>query len=165
MFNSMIYDFLKECMNKCKKFFLIPHYGGNMILVSIREKGIHMVKIFLFLGSISAFLAVSLGAFGAHVLKGRLSSDLFAVYQTGVHYHLIHSLALILIAIIADKIRYSILVPGAGWLMTAGIVLFSGSLYALSMTGLRNLGIITPFGGVAFLLGWLCLAIAAVRWL
>ncbi|GIM47244.1 membrane protein [Collibacillus ludicampi] len=122
-----------------------------------------MARTFLFLGSTLAFLSVALGAFGAHALKSRISSDMLSVYETGVHYHMVHALALILIAILSDKMRYSSLVPWSGWLLLIGIVLFSGSLYALSITGIRTLGIITPFGGMAFLIGWALLALAALR--
>jgi uncharacterized membrane protein YgdD (TMEM256/DUF423 family) len=122
-----------------------------------------MAKTFLFLGSALAFLSVALGAFGAHALKSRISSDMLSVYETGVHYHMVHALALILIAILSDKMKYSSLIPWSGWSLTIGIVLFSGSLYALSITGIRTLGIITPFGGMAFLIGWALLALAALR--
>lgn len=122
-----------------------------------------MLKVFVMLGSINAFLSVALGAFGAHGLKGTLSPERLEVYQTGVTYHMMHALALILIAILADKWVDSSLVSGAGWAMLIGIILFSGSLYALSITGISILGAITPFGGVAFLTGWVMLAIAAFR--
>ncbi|KIL41270.1 membrane protein [Gordoniibacillus kamchatkensis] len=122
-----------------------------------------MIKTFIALGSLNAFLAVALGAFGAHALKSRLSPDMLDVYHTGVNYHIIHALALLLIAVLADKLGASSLVAASGWALFAGIVLFSGSLYALSLSGVKTLGAITPLGGVAFLAGWLCLAIAALR--
>jgi uncharacterized membrane protein YgdD (TMEM256/DUF423 family) len=122
-----------------------------------------MFKIFLMLGSINAFLSVALGAFGAHALKSKLSPDMLAVYQTGVQYHMIHALALILVAIVSDKLGNSSLVTVSGWSMLIGIVLFSGSLYALSLSGIKILGAITPLGGVGFLLGWALLAIAAMK--
>ncbi len=121
------------------------------------------MKLFLFLGSINMFLAVALGAFGAHGLKSIISQEQLAVYQTGVHYHMIHALALVLVAILAGKIPDTGLIPMAGWALFIGILLFSGSLYALTLTGIRTLGIITPFGGVSFLIGWLLLAISAFK--
>jgi uncharacterized membrane protein YgdD (TMEM256/DUF423 family) len=122
-----------------------------------------MLKTFLMLGSLNAFLSVALGAFGAHALKSKLSADMLNVYQTGVQYHMIHSLGLILIALLADKFGNSSLVNISGWALFIGIVLFSGSLYALSLSGIKVLGAITPLGGVSFLLGWLLLAIAAMK--
>ena len=120
-----------------------------------------MAKTFIVLGSINMFLTVALGAFGAHGLKSRLPADLMAIYQTAVQYHSMHALGLLLIGIIAHWLGQSALINWAGWLLLTGIVLFSGSLYAMSFTGIRMLGAITPFGGVAFLAGWLLLALAA----
>ena len=122
-----------------------------------------MSKFFIFAGSISAFLAVGLGAFGAHILKSKLSLEMMEVYQTGIHYHIFHSLGLILIGIIAYWISQSPLVNWSGGLILAGIIIFSGSLYVLSITGIRTLGAITPIGGVAFIVGWLLLAYAALK--
>ncbi|MEZ4744979.1 MAG: DUF423 domain-containing protein [Calditrichia bacterium] len=120
-----------------------------------------MAKTFIILGSVNMFLTVALGAFGAHGLKSRLPADLMAVYQTAVQYHGMHALGLLLIGIIAHWLGQSALINWAGWLLLTGIVLFSGSLYTMSFTGIRMLGAITPFGGVAFLAGWLLLALAA----
>lgn len=117
-----------------------------------------MPRIFLMLGAINAFLCVAFGAFGAHGLKQKLSVDMLTVYQTGVQYHFYHSLGLIVVGLVLlhfPKSRYILL---SGWLMLAGIVLFSASLYALSLTEIRALGAITPFGGIAFLSAWLLLA-------
>lgn len=122
-----------------------------------------MAKIFVFLGSINAFLAVALGAFGAHALKNKLSEEMLAVYQTGIHYHIIHALGLLFIGILAQRITELMLVNWAGGLLFLGIVLFSGSLYALSLSGVKAFGVVTPFGGVAFLSGWILLAIASLR--
>jgi uncharacterized membrane protein YgdD (TMEM256/DUF423 family) len=122
-----------------------------------------MVKLFLVLGSIQAFLSVALGAFGAHMLKSKLSSEMLAVYQTGVQYHMAHALALILIALAADKLGNGNLVHWSGWFIFGGIILFSGSLYALSISGIKVLGAITPIGGLLFLAGWLLLATAALK--
>jgi uncharacterized membrane protein YgdD (TMEM256/DUF423 family) len=112
-------------------------------------------------GAVAAATAVGLGAFGAHGLKSRVTADLLAVFETAARYHLIHALAIVAVAWAAE--RY----PGAcstaaGWLFVAGIVLFSGSLYALVLTGVRGLGAITPLGGLAFIAGWILLALAPV---
>lgn len=122
-----------------------------------------MLRTFLILGSLNMFLSVALGAFGAHGLKSRISADMLTIYQTGVHYHMIHALGIIAVALAASKLPAVALISWAGWSMLIGIVLFSGSLYALSITGIKVLGAITPFGGVAFLLGWLLLAYAAYK--
>ena len=119
-------------------------------------------KLFLVLGSLSAFIAVAAGAFGAHGLKARLSPDLLAVFEVAARYQMYHALALIACAWAVGKWP-SALTTSAGWLFLAGTLIFSGSLYALSLTGTRWLGAITPLGGLAFLAGWLCLAVAAAR--
>ena len=120
-----------------------------------------MDKTFLLLGAVAAFLAVILGAFGAHALRGRLSPEMLAVFQTGVQYHVYHALALILVSAIMGRMS-GWLIQTAGWCFVAGIVLFSGSLYLLATTGVTVLGPITPIGGLAFLIGWACLAFAAI---
>jgi uncharacterized membrane protein YgdD (TMEM256/DUF423 family) len=120
-----------------------------------------MPRIFLTLGAINAFLCVALGAFGAHGLKQKLTTDMLAVYQTGVQYHFYHALGLVAVGLVLLYFPKSRLVVLSGWLMLAGIVLFSVSLYALSLTGIRGLGAITPLGGVAFLSAWAMLAYAA----
>jgi uncharacterized membrane protein YgdD (TMEM256/DUF423 family) len=117
-------------------------------------------RLFFFLGSLSAGIAVALGAFGAHALKARLSPEMLAVYDTGVRYQMFHALALLAVAWAGTRWPGS-LVTTSGWLFVAGTVLFSGSLLALSLTGVRGLGAITPIGGVAWLVGWGCLAWAA----
>jgi uncharacterized membrane protein YgdD (TMEM256/DUF423 family) len=121
-----------------------------------------MDRIFLALAGLSGAIAVGTGAFGAHGLKARLPPDLLAIWHTGASYHLSHALALVGAAWAAQRF------PGAastaaGWLFVAGTVIFSGSLYALALTGVRALGAVTPFGGVAFIAGWLALAWAALR--
>ncbi len=113
-------------------------------------------------GAISAFVGVAAGAFGAHGLHGRISPDLLEVFDTGVRYQMLHALALVALAALAGRW------PGgawgaAGWLFVAGTVLFSGSLYALALTGIRWLGAVTPFGGVAFLVGWVVVAVTGWR--
>ncbi len=117
-----------------------------------------MPTTFLMLGGANAFLCVAFGAFGAHGLKQTLSADMLAVYQTGVQYHFYHALGLIAVGLVLLHFPKSRPIVLSGWLMLAGIVLFSVSLYALSLTGIRGLGMITPFGGVAFLIAWGLLA-------
>lgn len=112
-------------------------------------------------GALLAMLAVGIGAFGAHLLKPILSEDYMKVYETGVQYHMIHALGVILIAIIVGQWGESTRLRWAGRLLIAGTVLFSGSLYVLSISEIKVLGAITPFGGVCFIAGWLLLAIEA----
>lgn len=121
------------------------------------------MKVFLFLGSLNMFAAVALGAFGAHGLKARVAPEMLEVWQTGVHYHLAHGLGLLLIGILCRMLPEASLIPVGGWALQAGILLFSGSLYLLVLSGGKALGMITPLGGVAFLAGWLLLALAAWR--
>lgn len=120
-----------------------------------------MDRTFMFIGALLGFVGVALGAFGAHFLKDRLSTDMLAVFETGVRYHLIHAVALLATATLADRVGERLL-AAAGWLFTSGIVLFSGSLYVLALTGITTFGAVTPLGGVAFLAGWACLLIAAI---
>jgi uncharacterized membrane protein YgdD (TMEM256/DUF423 family) len=120
-------------------------------------------KIFLAIGSIAAGLAVALGAFGAHALKNRLPDDLLVTWNTAVQYHFYHALGLLLVGLVLSTIPGVPLARWAGWAMVAGLVLFSGSLYALCLSGVRGLGAITPFGGMAFILAWLLLAGAVVK--
>ena len=122
-----------------------------------------MPKLFLVLGALASMLGVMFGAFGAHALRARLTPDLLAIYQTAVQYHFWHALGLLLIGVIAIQMPASSMLKWAGWLMLAGIVLFSGSLYALAITGARWLGAITPFGGVAFIVSWALVAVAVAR--
>ena len=121
-----------------------------------------MEKTFFAIGAILAGLAVALGAFGAHGLKGMLSADMLANFETGVRYHMYHALALLVVGVAYMQWQKP-LIATAGWLFVAGIVIFSGSLYVLSLTGVRWLGAITPIGGVAMIAGWACLAIAVLR--
>jgi uncharacterized membrane protein YgdD (TMEM256/DUF423 family) len=115
-------------------------------------------------GAVFMALAVATGAFGAHALKERLDEYSLSVYEKAVFYHFIHALGIFLVALLA---RTGIISGSgenrAGWLMAIGIVLFSGSLYALAVSGTRMLGAITPFGGIAFIIGWLVLAYEALR--
>ena len=121
-----------------------------------------MDRLFFALGSLSAFLAVALGAFGAHALKGRLDADMLAVFETGVRYQMVHALALLAVGWACTRWPGPA-VTTSGWLFVAGTVFFSGSLYALALSGTRWLGAVTPIGGVAWLAAWLLLAWAAWR--
>ena len=121
-----------------------------------------MDRTFFALGAVAGLTAVGIGAFAAHALKGKLSPDLFEIFEVGARYHMYHALALLAVAWATTRW------PGpatgcAGGLFVAGIVLFSGSLYALALTGIRPLGAITPLGGVCFLAGWVALGWAAWR--
>jgi|SRR5687768_11176813 len=121
-----------------------------------------MERLFFSLGAASALIAVAAGAFGAHALRARLSAEMLAVFETGARYQMYHALGLLAVSWAVSRW------PGpwavrAGWLFLAGTVLFSGSLYLLALSGVRWLGAVTPFGGVAFLAGWACLILAARR--
>jgi uncharacterized membrane protein YgdD (TMEM256/DUF423 family) len=121
------------------------------------------MKIFFLLGCIMAFLSVALGAFGAHGLEGKISAKMMEVWKTGVTYQMFHAGGLFVVAFLMDKLPQSGLISAAGWFMFGGIILFSGSLYVLSTSGIKILGAITPIGGVAFLTAWVLLAVAAVK--
>jgi uncharacterized membrane protein YgdD (TMEM256/DUF423 family) len=116
-----------------------------------------MERLFFIIGSLSAFLAVAAGAFGAHGLKARLSAEMLNTFEIAVRYHFYHALALFVAAWAYSRWPSSATTT-AGWLFVIGMLIFSGSLYTLALTGMRWLGAITPFGGLAFLAGWLCLA-------
>jgi len=120
-------------------------------------------KLFIALGALFAALAVAFGAFGAHALRTRLSAEWLTVYQTGVAYHFWHALGILAAGIVCLQLPASPWVRAAGWLLAAGILLFSGSLYALALTGERWVGVITPVGGLAFMLGWLALAFGVLK--
>ena len=121
-----------------------------------------MAKTFLMIAAISGLLAVAIGAFGAHGLKGKLTEDLMAVYQTGVQYHFYHTLALLLVGILALHAP-QLSLNWSGYLFAVGILIFSGSLYVLALTGIKWLGAITPLGGLALMAGWATLALAVYR--
>jgi uncharacterized membrane protein YgdD (TMEM256/DUF423 family) len=121
-----------------------------------------MDRLFFALGSASALVAVAAGAFGAHGLRARLTPDLLAVFETGARYQMYHALALLGVAWAVTRW------PGpwpvrAGWFFAVGTLLFSGSLYALALSGVRWLGAVTPLGGLAFLAGWTCLLLGMLR--
>ncbi len=122
-----------------------------------------MAKFYLLLGSINALLVVLIGAFGAHGLKARLTVENMAIFQTGVQYHFYHAVGLILVGLIAWHIPTSPYLRWSAWLMITGIILFSGSLYVLSITNIRWLGMITPVGGMAFIIAWLLLSIGIIK--
>lgn len=107
-------------------------------------------------------LSVAIGAFGAHMLEGKISADELAVYETGVHYHMIHGIAVLVAGILAGTLGESRKLFWAGTLFIAGVIIFSGSLYVLSISGIKWLGAITPIGGVAFIAGWITLLSAAL---
>jgi uncharacterized membrane protein YgdD (TMEM256/DUF423 family) len=119
-----------------------------------------MDRTFVLIGALAGVVGVGLGAFGAHGLRGRLTPEMLAVFETGVRYHMYHALALVATAALMGRLDGRF-ISAAGWLFTAGIVLFSGSLYVLALTGVGIFGAITPIGGLAFLAGWACLAIAS----
>jgi uncharacterized membrane protein YgdD (TMEM256/DUF423 family) len=119
-------------------------------------------RTFLLVGAVLGFLGVSFGAFGAHALRSRLGADMLAVFETGVRYQMYHVLAILIVAAAIGHLGNARLLVIAGWCFTAGVVLFSGSLYALALTGTSALGAITPFGGLLFLAGWVFLAAFAL---
>lgn len=121
-----------------------------------------MDRVFFGVGAVLGAVGVAAGAFGAHALRTRLAPEMLAVFETGVRYHLMHALALLAVGWAAARWPGPA-VTAAGWLFVAGILLFSGSLYALALTGVRTLGLVTPVGGVAFILGWIALVWAAWR--
>ena len=121
-----------------------------------------MIKTFFALGATFGLLGVAAGAFGAHALRARLDPRMLEIFETAVRYQMYHALALLAVAWAATRWPLP-LVGAAGWLFVAGIVIFSGSLYALSLSGVRALGAITPIGGLAFIAGWGCLLWAALK--
>ena len=121
-----------------------------------------MDRNFLLIGAVLNFLGVAAGAFGAHALRSRLSADMLSVFETGVRYQMYHAFAMCAAAWAFARWQRRIFAVG-GWLFGAGILIFSGSLYVLALTGQRWMGAITPLGGLAFLAGWLCLAWGAAR--
>jgi uncharacterized membrane protein YgdD (TMEM256/DUF423 family) len=123
------------------------------------------MKLFILIGAINAFLAVALGAFGAHGLEGKVEPKYLETWKTGVTYQMFHATGLLIIGVLLGKLPASGLLSWSGWLMLIGIVLFSGSLYVLSVTKISVLGAITPLGGVSFLAAWVLLMIAAVKYL
>ncbi|MES2038727.1 MAG: DUF423 domain-containing protein [Pseudomonadota bacterium] len=119
-------------------------------------------RSFIATAAILMFIGVAAGAFGAHGLKQMLSADMLAIWQTAVTYQMVHGLGMLALGIMLQQ-QDNALLRKAAWAMLAGVIIFSGSLYALALTGIRVLGAITPIGGVAFLMGWAMLAWAAIR--
>ena len=122
-----------------------------------------MGRAFMILGATAGFLGVALGAFGAHGLRGQVSAHMLTVFQTGVQYQMYHALALLFVGLWAERNPHLRYTNWAGGLLLLGIVLFSGSLYLMVLSGNRSLGMITPFGGVCFLSGWAILAAGLLR--
>ncbi|MHA7967046.1 DUF423 domain-containing protein [Paenibacillus sp. CAU 1782] len=120
------------------------------------------MQTLLLLGSACMAIAVILGAFGGHALKRKLAPDKLDVYLIGIQYHIAHALGLLLLGALSPALVNGDLIQLAGWLLFAGIVLFSGSLYALALTGVKRLGIITPLGGLSFIAGWVVVVIAVL---
>jgi uncharacterized membrane protein YgdD (TMEM256/DUF423 family) len=123
------------------------------------------MKVFIILGALNAFLAVALGAFGAHGLEGKLEPKYLETWKTGVTYQMFHATGLLIIAVLLGKLPANSLLSWSGWLMFIGIILFSGSLYVLSVTKISILGAVTPFGGLAFLAAWILLIVVAFKYL
>ncbi|MCU1718442.1 DUF423 domain-containing protein [Pseudomonas sp. 5P_3.1_Bac2] len=121
-----------------------------------------MSRLWLLLAALAGFTGVALGAFGAHGLKGQISPEYLAIFQTATQYQLLHALALLGVSLLAAQ-RPRRLLIGAGALFSLGIVLFCGSLYGLTLTGTRSLGMVTPVGGLCLMLGWLSLALCALK--
>jgi uncharacterized membrane protein YgdD (TMEM256/DUF423 family) len=121
------------------------------------------VKLLIVLGSLNAAAAVILGAFGAHVLKTTLDSQMFAVFSTGVQYHMYHALGILAVAMVASILHETVWLKVSAWAMVGGIVLFSGSLYVLSLSGIHWFGAITPIGGTLFIVSWTMIAISALK--
>ena len=121
------------------------------------------MKFFLMLGALMMASAVVIGAFGAHGLKSKLTPDMLQVYQTGVEYHFYHALGVLFIGLIAGVYPNASGVHWAGWALAIGVLLFSGSLYVLALSGIKWLGAITPIGGLAFIIGWVTLAVSLYR--
>lgn len=121
-----------------------------------------MIRIFIAIAAILGGLSVAGGAFASHALKEKLTERALEIFETGARYQMYHALALLMVALLLSRAEASQTpLMAAGWAFIVGIALFSGSLYALSLSGIKWLGAITPLGGVAFLVGWGCLAIAA----
>ncbi|WP_026572627.1 DUF423 domain-containing protein [Bacillus sp. UNC438CL73TsuS30] len=121
------------------------------------------MKAFIIVGAINAFLAVALGAFGAHGLKDKLDAHYLEIWKTGVTYQMFHAIGILVVGLLLAKVADSSLFTWSGWLMLIGIIFFSGSLYVLSVTKIGILGAITPIGGVCFLAAWILVIIGAVK--
>jgi uncharacterized membrane protein YgdD (TMEM256/DUF423 family) len=123
------------------------------------------MKLFIILGAIHAALSVALGAFGAHILEGKLEPKYLDIWGKGVTYQMLHAVGLLIVGVLLGRLPANSLLSWSGWLMFTGIILFSGSLYVLSITKISMLGAITPLGGVAFIAAWILIVIAAIKYL
>lgn len=122
------------------------------------------MKLWIMLGSLNMAIAIALGAFGAHGLKTKISKQMLENWNTGSHYHIIHAVALLFIGLLLTKLgTQTSWAPIAGWFILAGILLFSGSLYIMALTNIKSLGMITPLGGLSFIIGWLLIAFSTWR--
>lgn len=121
------------------------------------------MKLFVILGAVHAFLAVALGAFGSHGLEGKVEAKYLDIWKTAVQYQMFHALGLVVVGFFVGQFGNSSALNWSGWLMFFGILLFSGSLFVLVLTGISKLGAITPIGGLAFLAAWVLLIVAAVK--
>jgi uncharacterized membrane protein YgdD (TMEM256/DUF423 family) len=124
--------------------------------------GVPVDRTFLLIGAVLGFLGVTFGAFGAHALRSRLSPEMLAVFETGVRYQMYHTFAVLIVAAAIGRIGDASLLVLAGWFFFAGILLFSGSLYAVALTGVGIWGAVTPVGGLLFLIGWACLVVFGI---
>lgn len=122
------------------------------------------MKLFIILGAINGFLAVALGAFGAHGLEGKLTEKMLKTWEKAVDYQMFHTMALLVTGLLFAKVQ-SVSLQWAGWMFFVGIILFSGSLYIYSTTAIKGFAIITPFGGLAFLVGWILIGYVGVKFL
>ncbi|WGG45567.1 DUF423 domain-containing protein [Rossellomorea sp. DA94] len=121
------------------------------------------MKTFIIIGAINAFLSVALGAFGAHALEGKISQKYIDTWNTGVLYQMFHAIGIIIVGVLMGNVTPTSLLSCSGWLMLIGTILFSGSLYVLSISGVKILGAITPLGGVSFLVAWVLLIVFAAK--
>lgn len=121
-----------------------------------------MERLFVMMAALSGAIGVGAGAFGAHALRAKLEPRMLEVFETGARYQMYHAIALLGVAWVASRWPGST-ATAAGWLLLAGTILFSGSLYAMALTGVRGLGAITPLGGVCFIAGWICLGLTAMK--
>jgi len=121
------------------------------------------MKTFIIIGAINAFLSVALGAFGAHALEGKISKKYIDIWNTGVLYQMFHAIGIIIVGVLMGNVAPTSLLSWSGWLMLIGTILFSGSLYVLSLSGIKVLGAITPLGGVSFLAAWVLLIVFAAK--
>jgi len=126
---------------------------------------VERLKTFIIIGAINAFLAVALGAFGAHGLEGRVEQKYLEIWKTGVTYQMFHASGLLIVGVLLGRLPANALLSWSGWMMLIGIILFSGSLYVMTLTKISILGAITPLGGLSFLAAWILIVVAAVKYL